>query len=346
MGQQRLPQQTGYHVRDSSFALNRRGLLAGAAALAAGTLLPASRQALAAAAAPTTDASAADARLLPGFRVERVKTSGAELHAVVGGSGPPVLLIHGAPLTHLSWFRVAPELAKKYTVVAADLRGYGDSSKPEDGDKHFNYSKRAMALDQIELMKHFGFDRFAVVGHDRGGRVAHRLALDHPQAVTRASVLDIVPTHYLYTHVTKAFVDAYFHWFLYIRPAPFPEDILNRDVQAGTFSRGGQPELREEYARVYRDPANVHGMCEDYRASAGVDMEFDEADIKAGRRVSCPLQVLWASDGAMGRMYDVLGIWKETYGSNVTGTALTGGHNLQESNPAGVLAQLQPFLAG
>jgi haloacetate dehalogenase len=240
---------------------------------------------------------------------------------------------------------VAPELAKKYTVVAADLRGYGDSSKPEDGDKHANYSKRAMAQDQIELMKHYGFDRFAVVGHDRGGRVAHRLAVDHPEAVTRAAVLDIVPTHYLYTHVTKAFVDAYFHWFLYLRPAPYPEDILNREVQAGTFSRGGLPELRDEYARVYRDPANVHGMCEDYRASAGIDMEYDEADLKAGRKVTCPLHVLWATDGAMGRMYDVLGIWKETYGTKVTGAGLTGGHNLQEAYPAGVLAQLLPFLA-
>jgi haloacetate dehalogenase len=332
-------------VRKSLFALQRRGLIAAGAALAAGSLIPGSRTARAADAQPATDARAADAKLLPGFRVERVRTSGAELHAVIGGSGPPLLLIHGAPLTHLSWFRVAPELAKRYTVVAADLRGYGDSSKPPDGEKHINYSKRAMAQDQIDLMKHYGFDRFAVVGHDRGGRVAHRLALDHPRAVTRAAVLDIVPTHYLYTNVTKAFVDAYFHWFLYIRPAPYPENILNREVQAGTFSRGGLPELREEYARVYRDPANVHGMCEDYRASAGIDMEFDEADIKAGRKVSCPLHVLWASDGAMGRMYDVLGIWKQAYGTQVTGAALTGGHNLQEANPAGVLEQLLPFLA-
>jgi haloacetate dehalogenase len=285
-----------------------------------------------------------DAKLLPGFKTERVKANGVELHTVVGGSGPPLLLIHGAPLTHLSWFRVAPELAKKYTVVAADLRGYGDSSKPEDGQKHVNYSKRTMAQDQVELMKHFGFNRFAVVGHDRGGRVAHRLALDHPEVVTRMSVLDIVPTQYLYTHVTKDFVDAYFHWFLYLRPAPYPEDILNREVAAGSFSRGGLPELRDEYARVYRNPAAIHGMCEDYRASAGVDMEYDEADIKAGKKVTCPLHVLWASDGAMGRMYDVLGIWKD-YGKQVTGAALTGGHNLQEGNPSGVLAQLQPFLA-
>jgi haloacetate dehalogenase len=317
----------------------RREVLGAGVALAVGALLGSSQAARAA------DATPVDAKLLPGFKVERVKTSGAELHAVIGGSGPPLLLIHGAPLTHLSWFKVAPELAKKYTVVAADLRGYGDSSKPADGEQHVNYSKRAMALDQVELMKHYGFDRFAVVGHDRGGRVAHRLALDHPQVVTRMSVLDIVPTQYLYANVSRAFVEAYFHWFLYIRPAPYPEDILNREVQAGTFSRGGLPELRDEYARVYKDPANVHGMCEDYRASAGIDITYDEADIKAGRKVTCPLHVLWASDGAMGRMYDVLGIWK-THGTRVTGKALTGGHNLQEGNPAGVLAELLPFLAG
>lgn len=320
-------------------AFARRGVLGAGIALAAAALLPAKRTAHAA--ETVADPGPADARLLPGFKVERVRTSGAELHTVIGGSGPPLLLIHGAPLTHLSWYRVAPELAKRYTVIAPDLRGYGDSSKPEDGENHINYSKRAMAQDKIELMRHFGFERFAVVGHDRGGRVAHRLALDHPQAVTRLSVLDIVPTHYLYTHVTKAFVDAYFHWFLYIRPAPFPEDILNRDV-AGNFGRAGTPELRAEYLRVYRNPAAVHGMCEDYRASAGIDMQYDEADLN--KKITCPLQVLWASDGAMGRMYDVLDIWKER-GTNVTGAALTGGHNLQEANPAGVLAQLQPFLA-
>lgn len=319
---------------------DRRDLLGAGLALAAGAMLGGG-PARAADAAPA-DAGPGDAKLLPGFKAERVKTSGAELHTVIGGSGPPLLLIHGAPLTHLSWYRVAPELAKKYTVVAPDLRGYGDSSKPADGENHINYSKRSMAQDNVELMRHFGFERFAVVGHDRGGRVAHRLALDHPDAVTRMSVLDIVPTHYLYTHVTKAFVDAYFHWFLYIRPAPFPEDILNRDI-AGNFGRAGTPELREEYLRVYRNPAAVHGMCEDYRASAGIDMQYDEADLN--KKIACPLHVLWASDGAMGRMYDVLGIWKER-GTQVTGAALTGGHNLQEANPSGVLGQLLPFLAG
>jgi len=328
-------------VRKPKFS-DRRDLLGASLALAASTALGSgkARAAEPGATAPA-DAGPGDARLLPGFKVERVKTSGAELHTVIGGSGPPLLLIHGAPLTHLSWYRVAPELAKKYTVIAPDLRGYGDSSKPADGENHINYSKRSMAQDNVEVMRHFGFERFAVVGHDRGGRVAHRLALDHPQAVTRLSVLDIVPTHYLYTHVTKAFVDAYFHWFLYIRPAPYPEDILNRDI-VGNFGRGA-PELRDEYLRVYRNPAAVHGMCEDYRASAGIDMQYDEADLQ--KKITCPLHVLWASDGAMGRMYDVLGIWKER-GTQVTGAALTGGHNLQEANPSGVLGQLLPFLAG
>jgi haloacetate dehalogenase len=323
----------------TSVSTDRRSLLGAGVALAAGALLGNPRAAQGAAA--SVDASAADAKLLPGFRVERVKTTGAELHTVIGGSGPPLLLIHGAPLTHLSWHLVAPELARHYTVIAPDLRGYGDSSKPEDGENHINYSKRTMARDKIELMKHFGFDRFAVVGHDRGGRVAHRLALDHPQAVTRMAVLDIVPTHYLYTHLTKAFVEAYFHWFLYIRPAPFPENILNADVP-GNFGRAGSPDLRAEYLRVYRDPAAVHGMCEDYRASAGIDMKFDEEDLN--RKITCPLFALWASDAAMGRMFDVLGIWKER-GTQVTGAAITGGHNLQEANPSGVLAQLLPFLA-
>jgi haloacetate dehalogenase len=323
-------------IQDSrEAATDRRGVLRAGLALSVGAMLGSTRNAYAA------DSSAADARLLPGFKVHKVKTSGATLHTVVGGSGPPLLLIHGAPLTHLSWYRVAPELAKKYTVVAPDLRGYGDSSKPPDGDKHINYSKRAMAQDKVELMRHFGFERFAVVGHDRGGRVAHRLALDHPGAVTRVSVLDIVPTYYLYTNVTKAFVDTYFHWFLFTRPAPFPENIISADPEA--YLRGAPAELREEYARAMKDPANVHGMCEDYRASAGIDMEFDKADLD--KKIACPLHVLWAKDGAMGRMYDVMGIWKER-GTQVTGAAMPGGHSFQETHPEETLAQLGPFLAG
>ena len=321
---------------------NRRNVLRAGLALSAGAMLGSSRNA-SAADGGVVDASAADARLLPGFKVHKVKTSGATLHTVVGGSGPPLLLIHGAPLTHLSWFKVAPELAKHHTVVAPDLRGYGDSSKPEDGDKHINYSKRAMAQDKVELMRHFGFEKFAVVGHDRGGRVAHRLALDHPESVTRMSVLDIVPTYYLYTHVTKAFVDAYFHWFLYIRPAPFPETVIAQNIGGFGGGGGGTPELREEYQRVNKDPANIHGMCEDYRASAGIDMEYDQADLD--KKITCPLHVLWAQNGSMGKMYDVLGIWKER-GTQVTGAAMPGGHAFQEDHPQETLAQLLPFLAG
>jgi haloacetate dehalogenase len=320
---------------DHGASTDRREVLRAGLALSVGAVLGSSPEARAA------DSSTADARLLPGFKVHAVKTSGATLHTVVGGSGPPLLLIHGAPLTHLSWYRVAPELAKKYTVVAPDLRGYGDSSKPEDGDKHINYSKRTMAQDKVDLMRHFGFDRFAVVGHDRGGRVAHRLALAHPNAVTRVSVLDIVPTYYLYTHVTKAFVDTYFHWFLFTRPATFPENIISADLES--YVRGAPPELREEYLRVLKNPATVHGMCEDYRASAGIDMQFDEADLD--KKISCPLQVLWANDGAMGRMYDVLGIWKER-GTQVTGVPMPGGHSFQETHPEETLGQLLPFLAG
>ena len=286
--------------------------------------------------------SSGGAAFFPGFKQRREKTSSAEINYVIGGSGPAVLLLHGYPENHLMWRKVAPDLAKSHTVVAADLRGYGDSSKPQDGDQHINYSKRTMAQDAVELMRHFGFDRFAVVGHDRGGRVAHRLALDHPDAVTRMSVLDIVPTYYLYTHLTKAFVDAYFHWFLFIRPAPFPENIINANL--ATYVGGGAPpELREEYLRVMKDPAAVHGMCEDYRASAGIDMQFDEADL--AKKIPCPLHVLWAKDGAMGRMYDVLGIWKER-GAQVTGAAMPGGHAFQETHPQETLAQLLPFLAG
>jgi haloacetate dehalogenase len=249
--------------------------------------------------------------------------------------------LHGAPQSHASWFACGPELAEHYTVVAADLRGYGDSSKPEDGENHGNYSKRPMALDQVEVMQHFGFERFRVVGHDRGGRVTHRMALDHPDRVEKAAVLDIVPAHYLYNHLTKEFVDAYFHWFLYIRPAPFPENIIAEQMAAGP--RGGpDPIVAAEYRRTFANPATIHAMCEDYRASASIDLDLDEADLQV--KVACPLLVLWAEQGTMGRLYDVLGIWRER-GTNVTGKAMPGGHSFHETHPDETLAELLPFLA-
>src|SRR5438876_3226772 len=267
-------------------------------------------------------------RFFPGFKTFKVQTSGATINGVVGGQGPPLLLLHGAPQSHISWRIVAPKLTANYTVVAADLRGYGDSSKPPDGENHSNYSKRAMALDQVEVMKHFGFDRFPVVGHDRGGRVAHRMALDHPDKVTKLAVLDIVPTHYLYTHVTIEFVQAYFHWFNYLRPAPGPETELK--AAADAQKARATSEIQLEYLRTSGDPANIHAMCEDYRAGASIDLIQDEAD--RGKRVACPLTALWGERGAMGRLYDVLAVWRD-YATHVTGKGLPGGHNLQEDLP-------------
>jgi len=277
-------------------------------------------------------------RFFPGFKTFKVQTSGATINGVIGGQGPPLLLLHGAPQSHISWRIVAPKLATQYTVVASDLRGYGDSSKPPDGENHSNYCKRAMALDQVEVMKHFGFDRFPVVGHDRGGRVGHRMALDHADRVTKLAVLDIVPTYYLYTHVTIEFVQAYFHWFNYLRPAPGPED----ELKAGFASRPKPAnDVQAEYFRVASDPAAIHAMCEDYRAGASIDLKHDQADLN--KKIPCPLLALWGEKGPMGRLYDVLSIWKER-GTNVSGKGLPGGHNLQEEVPDHVLSEVQTFL--
>ena len=278
-------------------------------------------------------------RFFPGFKTFDVNTTGATIHGVVGGSGPPLLLLHGAPQSHVSWRIVAPRFARSYTVIAPDLRGYGDSSKPADGEGHANYSKRAMALDQVEVMKHFGFDRFPVVGHDRGGRVAHRMALDHPDKVTRIAVLDIIPTYYLYTHVTIEFVQAYFHWFNYLRPAPGPENDLKAQNDAALAR--ATTDIQKEYLRTAGQPENIHAMSEDYRAGASIDLKHDAADLN--KRVTSPLLTLWGERGAMGRLYDVLSIWKER-GSHVTGKGLPGGHNLQEDVPDQVFAEVTALL--
>jgi haloacetate dehalogenase len=299
-----------------------------ASALAGAALLDGARAQQASTAAPLS---------IPGFAASRIETSGGvTINAVKGGNGPPLLLLHGAPLTLYTWRDVAPELAEEFTVVAADLRGYGDSSKPQGLPDHSNYSKRAMAQDQVDVMKRFGFDRFAVVGQDRGGRVAHRMALDHADKVTKAVFIDIVPTYYLYTHVNIDFVQAYFHWFNYLRPAPGPENELLA-AQAGRAVTGAQA----EYRRANGTPEGVHGMCEDYRAGASIDLQHDAADLDS--KIRCPLHVLWAENGAMDRLYDVLAIWRER-ARNVTGKGMPGGHNMQEGAPVEVLAELRSFL--
>jgi haloacetate dehalogenase len=323
----------------------RRRVLRTASTLVAGatlahTLGGAARAQDARAAATTTSAPLT----IPGFERVRVKTSdGTTIETAVSTNGgrklPPLLLLHGAPLTHYTWRDVGPELAKRFTVVAADLRGYGDSDQPQGAPDHSNYSKRTMAQDQIDVMKHFGFEQFAVVGQDRGGRVAHRMALDHPSAVTKLVLIDIVPTYYLYTHVTIDFVQAYFHWFNYLQPSPIPENQLL--AQAGAQTGRPPSAAQAEYQRRNSTPAGVHAMCEDYRAGASIDLVHDKADLDS--KIRCPLNVLWADGGPMGKLYDVLAIWRER-GSNVVGKAMPGGHNMQEGAPKEVLAELERFL--
>ncbi len=276
-----------------------------------------------------------------GFRNERIKTSGAEINTVIGGSGPPLLLFHGAPQSVITWRLIAPDLAKDFTLVMCDLRGYGDSSKPEDQPKHASQSKRPMALDGVEVMEHLGYRQFLMVGHDRGGRVGRRMALDHPDRVQKLVVMDIVPAHYLYSHVTIEFVQAYFHWFNYLRPAPGPENEL-KAMNDAMLARATN-DVQREYLRNNTNPLTIHAMCEDYRASASIDLQIDAADIQAGKKIQCPLLTLWAANGAMGKLYDVLAIWKDE-GVNVAGKGLPGNHSLQESAPKETLAEIQQFL--
>ena len=322
--------------------LTRRRLLQQSTALAAAAAVGDLRKTVAA------EAEGNSSPLFPGFKVSKVATAGATIHALSGGQGPPVLLLHGYPQTHVIWHKIAPRLAAEFSLVIADLRGYGDSGKPPDGENHYNYSKRAMAQDQVEVMNHFGFEKFAVVGHDRGGRVAHRMALDHPDRVTRLAVLDIVPTYKLFHSVSKQFATVYYHWFFLIQPAPFPETLIGNNVEfflkqkfLRLIPNAVTPDAFAEYLRCFSDPATIHASCEDYRAAASIDLEHDEADLS--RMVACPLLALWAERGVMHPLFDVRAAWKER-ATNVTGKALPAGHFLPEEAPDETLAELLPFL--
>ncbi len=293
--------------------------------------------------------------MFDGFETRRVATSGAEINLRLGGSGPPLLLLHGYPQTHVMWHRVAPYLAERFTVAAADLRGYGDSAKPASDPAHAVYSKRAMARDQVEVMSSLGFERFAVVGHDRGARVTHRMALDHPDRVERAAVLDICPTLAMYERTDMAFASGYYHWFFLIQPYDLPERLIAADPDFYLESKTGgfgldprkevsetfDPAALEDYKRCFRDPAAIHASCEDYRAAATIDLEHDRADLN--RKIACPLLVLWGTQGLVGRQFDVLGLWRERAG-DVTGRSIDCGHYLAEEAPADTLAALQAFL--
>jgi haloacetate dehalogenase len=278
-----------------------------------------------------------------GWRNERIKTSGAEINAVIGGSGPPVLMFHGAPDSVITWRTIAPELAKDYTLVICDLRGYGDSSRPEDKPDHSSQSKRPMALDGVEVMQHLGYNQFRMVGHDRGGRVGRRMAIDHPDKVLKLVTLDIIPAHYLYSHVNIDFVQAYPHWFNNIQPAPGPENTLK--MRADAQLANARNDAQRESLRHQTDIKMEHAMCEDYRASASIDLKIDEADLAAGKKIQCPVRVLWAAQNRVNKIYDVLAAWKPE-GVNITGKELPGSHNLQESAPKETLAELQAFLKG
>jgi haloacetate dehalogenase len=290
----------------------------------------------------------------PGFILEHVKVSGGTIRLRRGGSGPPLLLVHGNPQTHAMWHAVAPTLGRHYTVICPDLRGYGGSFKPEATADHAPYAKREMAKDMVEVMEGFGHRRFRLVGHDRGARVAHRLALDHPERVERLAVLDIVPTIEHFERADMKFGLGYYHWFWFAQPHPFPETLINaapeawfrahtsREPKPSTFFH---PEAMADYLAAARTPEMIRGMCEDYRAAASIDLEHDRASRAAGDKIQCPLLVLWGAKGKIPLWYDALAIWGQYCAADVSGGPIDSGHYLAEEAPQAVLAELLRFLS-
>ena len=290
------------------------------------------------------------APLLDGFRLLDVPLdTGVTIRAAIDGNGPPLLLLHGHPQTHVTWRKIAPALAKHFTVIASDLRGYGDSSKPEGGENHSSYSKRCMAQDQVLLMGALGYQRFSVAGHDRGGRVAHRMVLDHPEAVSRLALIDIAPTATMYARTNKEFATRYFWWFFLIQPEPLPERMIGADPEF--FLRkhiegqikipdATEPAAFAEYLRCYNDPATRHAICEDYRAAATIDLKHDaeDSDIK----IKAPLLAIWGGRGTVGALYDVVETWRDK-ATDVRGRALDCGHSPQEEQPEETIAELREF---
>jgi haloacetate dehalogenase len=290
--------------------------------------------------------------MFEGFERQQIRTHGTTINLVKGGDGPPLLLLHGYPQTHSMWHKIAPRLAQDFTVVAADLRGYGDSGKPHGDPEHLLYSKRVMAQDQVEVMQQLGFESFLLVGHDRGARVSHRLAKDHPQRVRKLAVLDIIPTHRMFQTVTKEMATNTYHWFFLIQPYDFPERVIgaaadyfirHRFERVKDAAKVFPAEAVAEYVRCFCDPATIHATCEDYRAGASIDLVHDEADLD--KKVGCPLLVLWSSTGYVGRTQDVLQVWQE-YATDVRGHPLPCGHYLAEEMPDETCAALKAFLLG
>lgn len=292
--------------------------------------------------------------LLEGFTRTRIKTSGAEIVLSYGGKGPPLLLMHGNPFTHVTWHKIAPRLALEFTVVLPDLRGYGDSSKPDGGNDHAAYSFRSMAQDHIEVMRHLGFEKFGAGGHDRGARVLHRLSLDHPESVTRAAFIDMLPQHYLLNHVTRNWGIFSWHWFFMVQPNPIPETMISADPEffiRRKLSKTAQgtgffdPRALAEYIRCIGNPGTVYAMCEDYRATFGVDLDMDTTDFENERKVTCPAMILWGEKGGVGRNHDAAAIWSQ-YATRIERTAtVPSGHYLQEECPDETYRELRNFFA-
>ena len=289
--------------------------------------------------------------LFPGFTGRRIRTAGATINLVQAGKGPAVLLLHGYPQTHAMWHKVAPQLARDYSVVCADLRGYGDSSKPKGLPGHANYSKRAMANDMVEVMRALGHERFHVVGHDRGGRVAHRMARDHGARVRSLTVLDISPTLKMYRGTNMQFARAYYHWFFLIQEAPIPERMLQGQAPFYLLKRLGRgksglkhfsKEAMAEYVRAFRDPRTIHATCEDYRAAATIDLVHDQKDLR--KKIRMPVLALWGRQGVIEALFDCLADWREV-AADVRGRALACGHFIPEEKPQELLGELRRFLA-
>jgi haloacetate dehalogenase len=289
-----------------------------------------------------------------GFEIKTVNVSGGALRLRRGGSGPPLLLLHGNPQTHAMWHAVAPALARNHTVYCPDLRGYGGSFKPPVTGDHAPYAKAAMARDMIELMAHFGHRQFRLAAHDRGARVAHRLALDHPSAVEALAVLDIVPTIEHFERADMAFAMGYYHWFWFAQPHPFPETLINAAPEAWFEAHTSRepkdhgffhPEALADYLTWVRTPEMITGMCEDYRAAATIDLLHDRVSRAAGQKVACPMHVLWGAKGKIGAWYDPLAIWAKYCSAGVSGGTLPTGHYLAEEAPDAVVAELSRFFA-
>lgn len=293
--------------------------------------------------------------LFPGFRSLRIETApGVDIHTIIGGSGEPLLLLHGHPQTHAIWHKVAPKLCEHFTVIACDLRGYGDSSKPPSDAAHFNYSKRAMATDLLRVMQSLGYPSFSVLAHDRGARVAHRLAVDYPDAVRRMVLLDIAPTLAMYSGTSETFARLYWHWFFLIQPAPLPERLITADpgayVRDVMGSRNGtldafDPRALDEYTRCLSLPGSAHGLCEDYRAAATIDLEHDRDDRAHRRKVTQPMLVLWGEHGVVQRCFQPLQEWDQV-ALDVSGHTLPCGHYVPEEAPDALLGSALPFLLG